>query len=492
MTSKTIIVIALSACGDNTAGPPVAPPSSTVERTIDGSATFVTTDVAGHSTSFPISLHDTLVSAQFAIGDSWDVREGVSGSDGTFSVAGPEGEAWLETYDVPSGSRQLLWTNADQLHFDEHAIGRGDARAAGAGTTMTFGPVAGLDPARADDGLGFVIGNLGVSANLFATLVPGATTLQATRQWVGNPLVSATEGDQIVLSQLRTTTDPTSGITYTSVVKSATFDSLEQSDRQDTVATGTFTTPPALDYELRWNRSEFTAASHDSNPRVGPVASETFLFRAMPGGTKYGTSVFAAVVLAVDPSVFVGDSDLVEHYAITNPYPASWLFNDFVMAYPIDVAAPGLPGVSVEVPAIIEVNTNELPDASHPIVPIVTPPLAPMIEGMDLFADHDGVGLTPMISWSPPAHGTPVAYVLTVEHWEIQIGNVDFANVATLIVPGDVTTIRMPARMLDAGEHYALRIAAIAQPGVQVRTHSLYTLGLPYGYADVFTNTFSP
>jgi hypothetical protein len=356
---------------------------------------------------------------------------------------------------------------------------------------MTFG-VDGLDPVQADDTVEFAIGNLGVNANLFATLDLGATTMHATRQWTGNPLVSAAKHDHLILTQLRTTQDAASGFTYSSAIKSLTFDALEQADGQDTLATGTLTTPPDLAYHLAWKRSAFTAASADSNPHVGPVASENFLFRAMPGGTTYGTSPFAATVMSIDPAVFTGDTDLVHEFAIRNPYPASWLFNDFVMAFPIDLPAPGIPGVSIEVPSVIEVNTNELPTADHPIVPLVTAPRTPTINGLDLFSDHDGVGVTPTIRWSAPAHGTPIAYVMTVERWEIDIGNADLADVATLIVPGDVTRIQMPARMLALGEHYVLRIAAISQPGLDVRTHSLYSLGLPYGYADLFTGTFSP
>lgn len=46
--------------------------------------------------------------------------------------------------------------------------------------------------------------------------------------------------------------------------------------------------------------------------------------------------------------------------------------------------------------------------------------------------------------------------------------------------------------MLEAGHRYVLRIASVFQKDQDVRTHSLYQLGLPYGYADLISNTFTP
>jgi hypothetical protein len=268
--------------------------------------------------------------------------------------------------------------------------------------------------------------------------------------------------------------------------------SIEQADRQDTHVTGTFTTPPALAYDLRWDRSQFAAAAADVHPtRVQPVDAQNVIVQAMPGGVANGTSPLSPVVLAID-SQLDGADDLDLPFAVTNPYPADWLFTNVSMDFPVIIPAPDGSSPPAVFGAAMQVITDVLPDADHPIVPLVTPPTHPMIAGMDMFADHDGVGLTPMIAWSPPAHGTPTAYLIRVERWLIQPGNSSPVDVATLVVPGDVTQVRMPDRILVPGERYLIDIAALSQAGQDVRVHSLYTLGVPSGFAELFGNTFAP
>lgn len=490
---KTITpLLLLAACTDAASPPMTTPPPA--GRAITGTAAFVLTDESGSASRYPIGLHDTLVSAQFSYGEGWNVFEGVSNGDGTFSITGvPEGDYWLEVYDVPTGSRQLLWTNADTLAFEERAAGRGDAVTAGPSTTLTLGPIDGLDPVQDTDGLQFVSGNLGFGGNLFGALSTSATTLQTSRTWTGLPLISAASGDDLILVQLRQQQDPTTGVSYLSAVRSATFDSIEQANGQDTVVTGSFTPPPALAYDLRWNRSEFDAMSGDIRPsRVGPVSSQNFLFRAQPGGTQFGTSPLTPVVLAPDLSAFTDASDLDLPFSITNPYPESWLFNDATLGYPVTLDVPGLAGATLELDVSLHTITNQIASATHPIQPLVSPPRSPTIEGADLFGDHDGVGLTPTIAWQKPSIGEPTAYIITIEQWELSVGNATFAPVASLVVPGDVTTVRLPSRLLEPGQHYLLQIAAYMQQGQDVRKHSLYELAVPSGFAPVITGNFSP
>jgi hypothetical protein len=162
------------------------------------------------------------------------------------------------------------------------------------------------------------------------------------------------------------------------------------------------------------------------------------------------------------------------------------------MQFPLAVPVPGIAGVTFPDVAVMEVNTNELPSAEHPVVPLITPPRAPQIDGHDLFSDATGVGETPMLAWSPPATGQPTAYVVLFRRWDLQFNDPELIDDSTLIVPGDVTSVRVPAHVLDPGVQYLVHIAAISQPGQDVRVHSLYALGIPFGYAELVTNTFAP
>jgi hypothetical protein len=496
MTKLSIACLLLAACTDTTATPPESPPPPSPppapHRNITGTATYITTDLAGTKTDFPIGLHDTIVRAEFPDGDSWDVLEGISRADGTFSIAdAPEGDYWLDLYDVPSASRNLLWTNADVISIDQLGAGRGDAVTASSGTTLTFDPIDGLDTVGDTDSLQLSSGNLGLGLNLYGVLTPDTTTLQYTDYWGGLPLVSAAKGDNVILTQTRDTYDPATGLTYTSIIKSATL-SFEQSDGHDTTVTGTFTTPPQLDYDLRWNRSEFDAISKDINPNVSPNDGQQFLFRSMPGGAQYGTSVLAPLVFGFDAFQVPGTTDIDLPFTITNPFPASWLFNQVVMNYSVPVAVPGIKGATVDYSVSLVTITNEIASAEHPLRPLVSPPRAPTINGLDLFTDHDGVGVTPTIAWQKPSLGQPTAYIINIERWELQSTYGNLLPVMSLIVPGDVTSIRVPARVLESGEHYLLQIDAMYQAGQDVRVHSLNTVGIPSGTASVVTATFVP
>lgn len=494
MTKLSIACVLLAACTDTTATQPdpTPPPPPAPHRDITGTATYITTDEAGTATRFPIGLHDTIVRAEFPDGDGWDIREGISRADGTFSIAGaPEGDYWFDLYDVPTTTRNLLWTNADAIAIDQLGAGRGDAVNASGGTTLTFGPIDGLDTVQDTDGIDLSSGNLGLGFDMYGALAPDTTTLQYTRPWGGLPLVSAAKGDSVILTQSRSLTDPDSGLTYGTVIKSATL-SFEQSDGQDTAVAGTFTTPPQVDYDLRWNRSEFDAISTDINPNVGPNDGQMFLFRAMPGGAQYGTSVLAPVVFAFDAFQVPGTTDIDLPFTIGNPFPASWLFNQVAMFYTVPVSVPGMPGATVDYSVSLVTITNELASADHPLRPLVSPPRAPTINGMNLFKDHDGVGVTPTIAWQKPSVGEPTAYVIDISHWELSSVSGELVPLVSLIVPGDVTSVRVPPRVLESGEHYMMQIEAVYQAGQDVRVHSLNTLGLPSGTASVVTGTFVP
>lgn len=488
MTTKTsLLLVALAACGDNIR--PTTPPAPT--RTITGFAHLVTHDLEGTPTVFPIDLYDTLVTAQVPTADGWDVREGPTTHAGTFEIDDvPPGPVWLEVDDVATGARQLLWTDASQLAFEENAVGRGDASVAHPGTTLTLGPIDGLAPVASDDSFQLTSGDLGFAANLFPGLADGATTFQTTRAWGGQPLISAMAGDDLTIAQVRAST--VNGLDIVSPIKAVHL-TVEQQDAANTRVTGHFETPPALPYDLVWLRSLFVAAAADTHPtRVGPVAAVDAALRAMPGSPRYGTSPLAPPVLSFATGIPVDGTDLNMTFPLVNPYPADWLFNDFTMTFPVTVVPPDGIDEGLQLPATFEVDTNQLASAGHPIEPLVTPPRAPQLDGHDLFTDLAGTGTTPTLSWSPPLAGRADAYVITVHQWFVLYQNTTLTPIATLIVPGDVTSVRLPARLLETGEHYVLQIVAVSQPGLDVRRHSLYTLGVPLGFAPLVTNTFSP
>lgn len=55
------------------------------------------------------------------------------------------------------------------------------------------------------------------------------------------------------------------------------------------------------------------------------------------------------------------------------------------------------------------------PAPMDPIGPVVGPPTAPLLNGMDAFVARSGVGSQPTVSWSPPSLGAPTSYVVTID-----------------------------------------------------------------------------
>ena len=122
-----------------------------------------------------------------------------------------------------------------------------------------------------------------------------------------------------------------------------------------------------------------------------------------------------------------------------------------------------------------------------PAVPRLGPPTSPWIEGRDAFASQSGVGLQPVLSWSPPALGTPTSYEVTV-----------IAHAG--VMPGDVRTVRatvygtsfrVPPGLLAAGRSYFFRVTARSAPWDRPDA-APFRRGLPLYTADCVSATFTP
>lgn len=55
------------------------------------------------------------------------------------------------------------------------------------------------------------------------------------------------------------------------------------------------------------------------------------------------------------------------------------------------------------------------PAPTDPIAPVLGPPTAPLLNGVDAFVPQSGVGLQPTFSWSPPNLGTATSYQYTAD-----------------------------------------------------------------------------
>jgi hypothetical protein len=127
--------------------------------------------------------------------------------------------------------------------------------------------------------------------------------------------------------------------------------------------------------------------------------------------------------------------------------------------------------------------------ASSVVAPVLGPPTRPRINGMDAFASHSGVGLQPVLSWTPPRLGSPTSYLVIVKTVGglQQEGDTDELSA---IVDG-ATSFRIPPGFLKAGQSYFARITARQAPWDDPGRLPL-RLGTPLATADCLTGVFSP
>jgi hypothetical protein len=119
---------------------------------------------------------------------------------------------------------------------------------------------------------------------------------------------------------------------------------------------------------------------------------------------------------------------------------------------------------------------------------------APTLAGKDLFAELTGVGATPVLAWQPPALGEPTSVLITLAQAIPEPPGSyppGWYTAASFVVPGDVTSVRLPPGVLREGEHYVLVIKAIRQVGQDVRVapHRTY---VEFAFAEAVTSPFTP
>jgi hypothetical protein len=183
----------------------------------------------------------------------------------------------------------------------------------------------------------------------------------------------------------------------------------------------------------------------------------------------------------------VGDIDVV------SPFPASGTYAQYVSVYPVPTFRDD--GISETAIAEIGAITNQLPAQGSPAAPIIGPVRGVTIGGKDAFSSPTGVGLTPTIAWQPPALGTPIEYevrVLAPGGEDPTYGFLWYAS-STFHVPGDRTSLDLPAETLVSGLPYSIAIRAITEP-LTADEHAAAPrkLALPYGWADTITPELKP
>jgi hypothetical protein len=152
-----------------------------------------------------------------------------------------------------------------------------------------------------------------------------------------------------------------------------------------------------------------------------------------------------------------------------------------------------LPGTTTGTSATgyIWVETNSLPTANAPLLPMVSPVQYPTIGGQAIANDVSGVGVQPVLSWIPPVLGTPTGYIVYLRHLTIS-GTRTAATTIARIFTTD-SSVMVPPGLMTPGEAYSLQIRAEASPGWDPG-QSPYRSDkpVPLGFADVISGIIRP
>lgn len=495
MRSKALTLLAIAACGDNLPAPIDDEPVAT-GRTITGSHVVHYRELDKRELAQePVDLWDTVVEAQVPDGDGWDVRPGVGHRDGSFEIDGvPDGHVWLRLARRPFGDT-FFWTDSDHVSFDEDVLGPEQPTSANDGDELGLA-VDGVAAWQDGDELAwFVPEDIVFDMNLvgFPAPAPDTTEITTTVDWTGRSLAQVAGDEPAFLVQYRTQ-DVGDGIQARAALRAA-HPTIHQVAGATSTIDVTLSDPPTIPYRLAWARDAFEAERTTIHPtRVGASYAHAFNLFASPGivdgdiwpGVEYPVASLA------DPSLLEGTTPLdLGTLTIPNPFPQGWLADLYVVTFPVDLPLPD--GTPQTLEAVVGARRTDVTRTS-PVTPTITPIRAPRIAGRDAFAEPSGVGLAPEISWTAPATGIATSHRLQVIEAVMtppEPFRPGWYIAAELVVPGDITKIRLPADVLREGSTYAVIVRTFTQEGQDVTTQPFRTRAAA-SFADAVLGPFTP
>jgi hypothetical protein len=387
---------------------------------------------------------------------------GTIAADGSFSIAG-----------VPAGPFRLLFTGADgvlhvldspgspvDLGYD--VLGRADVAAATAGADADF-VVTGFAPG---DLLEATSANADVHVEAsVAAAAPAATRVNWATAAGGAPANLLGAADPLVIHQLSASTADTSAGLLPIFVSSGAV-----SVSGTAMSPGVVTTvaaelvPPTVVGSLAvdWRTTQFEALAAGMGPAGTAVSAHTLTVGASadlastPGPVAQGEPTL--VTFSVAPATPDLTTNTPVGYAQFLPAP---LWSEW---REVSVAAQATYtfGTATALPEVAAVVQREAMPGAAIIQPSLSPVGAPLVGGLDAHAPQTGVGLTPALSWSAPAIGTPSYYVVEVR----ALGATNGATVSTPVATFTTTStsVTVPPAYLQPGGSYYARIEAVQIP----------------------------
>lgn len=399
--------------------------------------------------------------------------------------------------DALFGAHVLVMTDLRAIDVKSYSLGRRDAVSPTTATTLTLN-VANLTAWQDGDTLALSCANVDAFGGVDARTphvrgwpAAGARQLAVTLDWSQvdrgffgdrrTPLIDGTRGDSLLISHMRQI-GSSNQYPYTTVLETAAFASFSQVDGGSLTLDSTFpTTAPVKDaVHFVVRRPDFERHARDIHPDATTVP--TFLggggltVRAQPNDPRHERqiSLFAPSMLF---TLFQADPTNLDMGQMVYPRPpagwSQWLAADHNFQVVRDTPF----GLKHTAFASLRVAAKLTPPAAPtdvitPIVPRISPPRSPMINGTSFHVPQT-VELQPtrapvVVTWTPPLliESAPTVYALTILRITRTGDTLTSTTHAVIHRAATERSLAIPWHLFPEAGYYYFVLTAAAEVGV--------------------------
>lgn len=439
----------------------------------------------------------------------------VRGEGGFESYAGQGYVGALVIPDVPEGEYYLtignlavrradgtldtfvrsIVTSASDLDLSRLALGRplSGQQLATVSTTLAFS-LSGMSPWADGDHLVYFDANTATlvedleSAASRGAPTAGATSLERLSLELaraGVPLVDGALGDRPAIVHLSQRT--AGGHPYLVATELYRGEVVTMTEGQALTSTGTFSPiPRSRSLTVDWRGSEAAAVAAKVSPGAALLGSSLEV-RTLPLASAEGA--FERRTAAVLRMELEEPADFGASLDLGGPLSDADELLTIRHTYAVSFTAAGATSPLV----VYAEHATELvvPSDGDPVVvaPSLAPVEAPAIEGRDAFQRQEGTGLTPRLSWSPPAGGAAGSYEVVL--YRLFASGTETSIELVLQVLTRSPEVTVPPDVLESGGVYFALIEA-SEDRARDPERTPFRTSLPARTSAIVTQPFTP
>lgn len=380
----------------------------------------------------------------------WGLSQATFEDDGGYRIRNvPAGEA-IVFFPTFGG----LVTTASQLDFSLVAQGRLDVEVANPGIATTLRIEAtNAAPWISGDAVSYFARETPFARSELSPLSDGVTAFNVTYDWhrASNPLLMGSRGDTFSVFQLRSRTG--GPLAYRSVIAGGTVSAPDLPDGANATVRLRLTQPPTVGADVRLDFPGYERALKEARPSL-PIALSAFYVTYRRGLPRVGVvpqgnrRIEAGLNVVAAPGLPPGQPLAQGWVEWADVFPRDELVASVVTRGDVVISN----GIATDTFNLFYERSVPLTGNTATLDATLSPVRDLSVGGQRAVAPLRGVGLTPVLSWSPPAQGTPTRYAVTL--FDLVDQNYSAAFFTTK------TQLELPPFTLTAGRTYVAIITA--------------------------------